>query len=80
MAKGGSKPFGKARSLFLPDVLFRRGWARRALLLRQGVGAAAIGKPARCQDTLCISLVCCTTTEQGNDVFGTPWPNYADSN
>ena len=26
------------------------------------------------------SLACCTTTEQGNAVFGTPWPNCADSN
>jgi hypothetical protein len=160
MAKGGSKPFGKARSLFLPDGLFRRGWARRALLLRQGVGATekdpimrftrfprgeqpsppsarrvaaakravqaekdrypllsrarevsdhrkppgghagapyhlvatdhyrpapspasfATGRPARCQDTLSTSLACCATTEQGNAVFGTPWPNCADSN
>jgi hypothetical protein len=29
---------------------------------------------------LSTSLACCTTTEQGSAVFGTPWPNCADSN
>ena len=43
-------------------------------------GSSATGRPALCQDTLSTSLVCCTTTEQGNDVFGTPWPTCAVSN
>ena len=43
-------------------------------------GFSATGRPARCQDTLSTSLACFTTTEQENAVFGTPWPNCADSN
>jgi hypothetical protein len=41
-------------------------------------GSSVTGKPAHCQVTPSISLACCTTTEQENAVFGTPWPNCDD--